>query len=222
MIILAAIAFAVSITEAETIRVPLNRTNGWQFLSYRKIATNTFRTTPAGLEIGVTNSAAPAVFPLARKSPVIELRASGRISGSLKVPPAKQGEKGFDDYAIRIGLVEAGKRTLSWREKQFAAGWIKKLFALAPPGTGINKIRFFNVGLDPKHIGRSRTHPLSELINETIVAVPNSNGEFAFTNHFNQPISVLAVWISADGDDSHSSFAVTVQRVELETPKKPE
>src|SRR3982751_3204108 len=76
---------------AEVVSVPLARTNGWQFLKYRKIEANTFRGTPSGLEIGVTNSAAPAIFPLATGLDVIELRVSGRITGSLRVPPDKQG-----------------------------------------------------------------------------------------------------------------------------------
>jgi hypothetical protein len=205
----------------ETYILPLNRTNGWQFLNYRKIPPNNFRASPAGLEIGVTNSAAPAVFPLPHPLQVTELRASGRISGSLKVPPGKQGEKGFDDYAVRVGLVAAGSRTLSWREKFVAVDWVKKLFSLAPRGTGISKIHFFNVGSDPKQVGRSRTHPLSELMQETVVAVPDADGRFAFTNRFTKPVSILAVWIACDGDDTKSSFAVTLGKVELETQSTP-
>src|SRR5438477_4096932 len=167
---------------SETIAVPLDRTNGWQFLHYRKIPSNKFRCTTNGLEIAVTNSAAPAVFPLTNSPQVGELRASGRISGSLKIPSDKQGEKRFDDYTVRIGLVEAGNRTPTWREKIMTANWVKKLFALAPRGTGIRKIHFFNVGTDPKQIGKNRTHPLSDLIEEKIVAVPDSSGNFAFTN----------------------------------------
>ncbi len=205
----------------ETYILPLNRTNGWQFLSYRKILPNAFRASSAGLEIGVTNSAAPAVFPLPHSLQVTEVRAIGRISGSLKIPTGKQGEKGFDDYAVRVGLVEAGSRTLSWRERLVSADWVKKLFALAPRGTGISKIHFFNVGMDSKQVGRSRTHPLSELMQETVVAMPDVDGRFAFTNRFTKPVSVLAVWIACDGDDTKSSFSVTLSNVELETQSTP-
>jgi hypothetical protein len=113
---------------AETFAVPLVKTNGWQFLSYRKIPPNAFRSTRDGLEIAVTNSAAPAVFPLTNALQVTELRASGNIYGTLKMPPGKQGEKGFDDYTVRVGLVELGTRKLSWRERIAAADWVKKTF----------------------------------------------------------------------------------------------
>ncbi|MEO7298102.1 MAG: hypothetical protein ABI042_05940, partial [Verrucomicrobiota bacterium] len=125
------------VARGETISLPLTKTNDWQFLSYRKIPSNTFRATTNGLEIGVTNSAAPAVLPLKDFPQVTELRVTGKISGSLKMPPNKQGEKGFDDYTVRVGLVESGARTLIWRERHFGPDWVNRLFALAPDGTGI-------------------------------------------------------------------------------------
>jgi hypothetical protein len=208
---------AQQLLSAGTFSLPLHSTNGWQFLNYRKIPPNTFRATPAGLEIGVTNSAAPAVFPLTNRLQASQLRVSGNIAGSLQVPPGKQGEKGYDDFIIRVGLVEPGPRTLSWREKIVSADWVKKLFALAPPGTGISRIHFFNVGVDRNQIGHRRAHPLSPLLQETIVAVPDATGHFAFTSHFTPPVKVLAVWIASDGDDTKSSFAVTLDTVEFET-----
>ncbi len=205
---------------AGTFLLPLQQTNGWQFLNYKKIPPNTFRATSGGLEIGVKHSAAPAVFPLTNSLQITELRASGKISGSLKVPSAKQGEKGFDDYAMRVGLVESGERTLSRREKIFSPDWVKKLFALAPPGKGIGKIHFFNVGTDAKQIGNHRTHPLSDLLEETVVVVPDASGNFSFTHRFAKPFDVVAVWISSDGDDTKSTFSVTLAKVELITADK--
>lgn len=219
-IVVLAITLSAPGSRGETIAVPLNHSNGWQFLRYRHIPANTFRPTPDGLEIGVTNSAAPAVFSFTNALRVIELRVSGRISGSLKLPSSKQGQKGFDDYALRVGLVEAGTRTLTWREKISSPGWIKQLFAVAPAGTGVSKIHFFNVGTDAKQICHTRVHPMGDLIQETIVAVPDSAGHFAFTNRFAPPMNVFAVWLSADGDDTHSSFAVTIEQAELRTVNK--
>ncbi len=209
------LGYSAELAGAEMFSLPLAKTNGWQFLAYRKIPANTFRATQGGLEIGVTNSAAPAVFPLTNAALVTELRVTGKISGSLDVPPEKQGAKRFDDYAVRVGLVESGRHTLSWREKRFAADWVKKLFALAPPGTGINKIHFLNIGASARQIGRFRTHPASELLQETVVATPDASGRFSFTNRLTRPINTIAVWISCDGDDTKSSFAVTLSKIEL-------
>lgn len=221
LLLLWLLTFVTVIARGGTFELPLTQTNGWQFLKYRHIPPNTFRCTAAGLVIGVTNSAAPAVFPLTNELSVTELRVSGKISGSLKVPPAKQGEKGFDDYTLRVGLVEPGTRTLNWWEKLTAADWVKELFALAPPGAGISKIQFFNVGTEATQIGRSRTYSSDGLMGQTVVAVPKADGNFIFTNRFIMPLKVIAVWISSDGDDTHSSFGVTLKKVELKTTPLP-
>lgn len=211
------LACAVPVARGGTFELPLTQTNGWQFLKYRHILPNTFRCISAGLIIGVTNSAAPAVFPLTNEMRVTELRVRGKISGSLKVPPDKQGEKGFDDYTLRVGLVEPGIHTLNWWEKLTAADWVKKLFALAPSGMGIGKIHFFNIGTETAQIGHSWTYPSKDLMEQTVVAVPNAGGDFSFTNRFTTPLKVIAAWISSDGDDTHSSFVVTLKQVEFKT-----
>lgn len=69
-----------------------------------------------------------------------ELRVGGKIAGTLKIQPGKQGERGFDDYAVRVGLVGSGRLKLNWRERIAAADWVKRLFALAPPAAGIGKM----------------------------------------------------------------------------------
>lgn len=206
-----------SVAQAGTFALPLDRTNGWQFLKYRKIAPNSFRPTPAGLVIGVTNSAAPAVFPLTNRLQVVEVRVIGRISGSLKVSSGKQGQAGFDDYALRVGLVETGPLTLNWRERIVAADWVKRLFALAPHGAGIGGIQFFNVGTDAAQIGRSRKYVGNVPMEQTVEAVPDAKGNFSFTKRFKRPLNTIAVWISCDGDDTHSTFAVTLKSVDLAT-----
>jgi hypothetical protein len=216
LLIFLLVSFAV-VAPGGTLVLPLTRTNGWQFLKYRQIPSNTFHCTSAGLVIGVTNSAAPAVFPLTNELHVVGFSVSGKISGSLNVTPDKQGEKEFDDFTLRLGLVEPGTRTLSWWEKLTAADWVKKLFSLAPPGMGISKIHSYNVGTVAAQIGRSWAYDSDVPMEQTVVAVPDADGHFTFTNRFNQPFKVIAVWISSDGDDTHSLFVVTLKRVEFKT-----
>lgn len=56
---------------------------------------------------------------------------------------------------------------------------------------------------------------------QTVLAVPDAGGYFAFTNQFDQPLKGVAVWISSDGDDTHSSFGVTLDQLELRTALQP-
>jgi hypothetical protein len=54
---------------------------------------------------------------------------------------------------------------------------------------------------------------------ETIVAVPDSDGRFSFTQRFAKPMHVVAFWIASDGDDTRSSYSVTLGKLQLETSK---
>ncbi|MGI8964545.1 MAG: hypothetical protein ACR2H1_00465, partial [Limisphaerales bacterium] len=56
-----------------------------------------------------------------------------------------------------------------------------------------------------------------KLLEETVAAVPEADGHFTFTTRLAQPMDVVAVWISCDGDDTKYSFAVVLNKVELVT-----
>jgi hypothetical protein len=157
----------------------------------------------------------PVIYPLPSPMAVSTVRVRGRIEGTLRVPAERQGEAKFDDYAFRIGLVESGERTLNFVERQFAASWVRKLFELAPKGSGISHIHFFNLGTDRAQIGRERQHPLSDLILEKVVAVPAPDGRFELVHALNPPPQTLAIWLSSDGDDTGSRFTVLVEEIEL-------
>jgi hypothetical protein len=173
------------------------------------------RFSPAGLQIMVDKSAMPLIYPLPSQVRVAAVRVRGRIEGKLDVPAQRQGEKGFDDYAFRIGLVEPGERTLGFVQRPFAAAWVRKLFDLAPKGGGISHIRFYNVGADASQLGRRRQHPASELLLEEVVAVPRPDGRFDFEHRLDPPLATLALWLSTDGDDTGSRYTVWVEQIEL-------
>jgi len=196
--------------------VPLGDQADWQVLRYSSLPPHRVRFSQAGLEMAVDGSAMPLIHPLSRPIRVKSIRVKGRIEGTLRVPPERQGDEKFDDYVLRIGLVEPGKRTLNFFQRQFAAPWVRKLFELAPQGSGISRIHFFNVGADRARIGERRQDPLSDLILERIVAVPGPDGRFDFSHALERPLEALAIWLSSDGDDSGSKFTVFVEQIELQ------
>ncbi|MGQ0546718.1 MAG: hypothetical protein ACT4P3_15500 [Betaproteobacteria bacterium] len=190
-------------------------------LRYRNLPPHRVRFSAAGLEIAVTGSAMPLIYPLPRKLQVAGIRVQGRVEGTLRLPAERQGEKRFDDYALRIGLVEPGTRTLGFVERQTAPRWVRKLYELAPPGSGISRIHFFNVGATAAQIGRARQHPQSDLMLEKVVASPRADGRFDFAYPLERPLDTVAIWLSADGDDTGSTFTVFVERIELALAKRP-
>ena len=195
--------------------VPLTDAMAWQQLQYRNRPPHKLRFTASGLHIDVDGSAMPLIHPLPAKLRVAGVRVRGRVEGSFTVPPGKQGEKDFDDYVFRLGLVEPGEHRLNFLERQVAAEWVRRLYALAPEGTGIAGIRFLNVGADPAHLGRERRHPLSELITERVVALPAPDGRIDFSYRFERPIEAIAVWLSSDGDDTGARYGIDIESIEL-------
>ena len=195
--------------------IPLTSATGWEVLTYRKIPAHAVRFDAGGLRIDVDRSAAPIVYPLATARHVRGLRAHGRLEGQLRTTAAQQGQPGFDDYVLRVGLVEVGTRSLGWMERRMSPAWLRRLFDLAPPDLGIAGIRFFNVGLAPQQVGQSRQHPASDHIVERVVTVPDLQGRIVLSVDVDVPVHTAAVWISADGDDTASRFTLTLERLEL-------
>jgi hypothetical protein len=210
------LVLGVNVAVAQTsIVVPLDQPSGWQVLEFRRIPPHRVRFTAAGLEMRVESSAMPVIYPLPKPARVAAVRVKGRVDGTLRLPPGRQGEPGFDDYAFRIGLVEPGPRTLNFVQRQVAAPWVRRLFELAPPGSGMSGIRFFNVGTAREQVGRRRQHPSSDLLTEEVVSALPADGRFDFTHTLDRPLDAIAVWLSSDGDDTASSFTVLVEEIEL-------
>lgn len=208
-------------TLALLLAIPLTTGAGWEVLRYRGIAPHVVAFGPEGLRVDVNASAAPLVYPLDRPRRVTGVRAEGRIVGTLQTDARRQGARGADDYALRVGLVEVGTRRPGWLERRMAPAWVERLFSLAPPDLGIAGIRFFNVALSPSQVGQSRQHPASALISERVVTAPDGSGRFTVAVDLETPIESAAVWLSVDGDDTGSRFTLTLARLELRLGDEP-
>jgi len=147
---------------SQWLKIPLDSSNRWQALRYKNIPANRIRFSKDGMTISVNNSASPLIYPLDQPLLVTRLRVEAQIEGSLNVGGPRQGEKGYDDYVLRIGLVVPGKKRLNFIQRMTAPEWVRALFKLAPEGTGISKVQFFNVAASPGQIGKSRQHPSSD------------------------------------------------------------
>ena len=75
------------------------------------------------------------------------------------------------------------------------------------------------MGVEPGQIGHRRQHPSSELILEEVVAVPDREGRFELFVRLESAIETAAIWISTDGDDTRSTYTVTIERIELNGPE---
>ncbi len=195
--------------------IPLQQ-KGWSEISFGKIPANKVEHSAQQLKIQVKSSASPLVYKLDHLVNISSFQINLKFSGDLKAPAAEK--KWEEDSLFRIGLVAKGDKTLSGVKKLFAPDWVKKLFALAPEGIGLDKIYFYNVGRTLSQMGLSRPHPKSELMNEEIVAVRKTGGNSMQINKsLNPPVPTSALWISVDGDDTNSEFQTTIENITLQT-----
>ncbi|MCB0377812.1 MAG: hypothetical protein KDD33_04905 [Bdellovibrionales bacterium] len=197
--------------------VPLNQKGAWQDLAYRSIPKNQLVFSDQGLEIQVKKSSSPTFFPLPEPMKIHKISAKAKVSGGgIQIPSGKtQGHKGFDDFPFRLGIVEKGDQRLNWFQRQVAPAWVLKLHSLAPEGIGVKGINYIVATNQKKLIGQSRKHPLSDLIHETYVTMPNDKGEITIEKSFDPPVEGLALWIGADGDDTGSSFDLVIEKIEI-------
>lgn len=202
---------------AGALALPVQQEGNWQLLQYNGLEANQVSFSQQGMAVTVERSASPIIYPLDTPRTVSRVEVSGNLSNLLDLPADLQGQKGSDDFSLKIGLVVAGDKTLNGFQRLFSAKWIRKLFDLAPAGAGVEKIYFLNAVQDESLLGQQRQHPLSELIFEDNVWLLNESGDFSLIHDLDDPQPVIAVWLSIDGDDTRSSYTTTIKSLLLKS-----
>jgi hypothetical protein len=230
--------------QAETpLRISLNEAGNWQQLHYRGIAANQITYGTKGMLIDVKASASPLILPLNPAVVVSQFDLELHIIGSLNLNTRvgeHQGDKAYDDFLFRLGLVYEGEKTLNLLQRTVAPKWIKQLYLLAPKNSGVDHIEFFTVYSDAALGGQRRQHPLSDLIFERFVidandpnylhiddmtenmtdstkenTTGNKEKRIKVSINTDSKQAVIALWLSSDGDDTQSHFQVTVKTLTL-------
>jgi len=202
---------------AGAIALPMQHEGNWQLLEYSRLDANQVIFTDQGMKVTVDQSASPIIYPLDDPQTVTGVTVTGNLSNLLNVAADRQGQQGSDDFSLKIGLVVAGDKTLNAVQKLFSAKWVRKLYDLAPEGTGVDKIYFLNAVQQKGLLGQQRQHPLSDLIYENNVWLLDKTGDFTLNYKLADPQKVIAVWLSIDGDDTRSSYTTTIKSLLLES-----
>ncbi|MGV3756035.1 MAG: hypothetical protein ACO1QS_11685 [Verrucomicrobiota bacterium] len=194
--------------------LPLSKPDKWHLVVYDKLPANRLIHRSDYLEIQVNGSAGPILHVLPEIQRVKAIRVKGRYEGNLRMPVGKQGLKDFDDYVLRVGLVEPGPHKLNRLQRAAAPEWLKTVESLTQP-YGVERVHFFNVAQEPTAIGTHRIHPQSKLIEESIVAAVSVQHRTDFEVELKTPSPTVAIWLSADGDDTGSSFKLVIEEIQL-------
>lgn len=198
--------------------LPVADSSAWQQLEFNNVPANDLHFSAEGLTITVNQSASPIIYPLVTPRQVARVRVGGHLSGLVNLTQTAQGQPRADDFALRLGLVIAGDRTLKPMQRMMAPSWVKTLFALAPAdaGAGIDRIEFFVASQQRSLLGTQREHPLSDLLVENVVWLLDKPGRFSFSWQLPSAETVIAVWLASDGDDTDSHFRITITEIHLD------
>jgi hypothetical protein len=193
----------------------------WKQVSYKKIKSNKVEFAVDSILVTVDESASPLVYALPAPFKIKRIKVTAEISG-LGLDQIKENKKLIDDSPFRIGLVLEGSNKLNFFQRKIAADWVLELFKLAPKGSGLSHIEFYNVGWVNSQKGHSRTHPASKLIKENwpltldgIVANKDSllvQAEFLIQADLHNT-NTQAFWVSIDGDDLKMKYKTKIREI---------
>ena len=204
---------------ARTMAVPLQlQHHGWQQLNYKRIPANRINQLEHGIEIRIRASASPLIYLFEQPVELRKIRVTGQM-GALPVIPQGlvQGEQGADDFALRVGLVLEGEKRLNFAQRLIAAPWVRSLFELAPADTGIDQILFLNLANPGKLGWRKRAHPAGHgLYTEYILKQVEAYRPYELEHELAMPERVMALWTSADGDDTRSEYTLSIESIHYE------
>ena len=54
---------------------------------------------------------------------------------------------------------------------------------------------------------------------EEVVGVVEKTGSLSFAKTFEQPVEVVALWLSIDGDDTGSEYQVDIESIQITSSK---
>ena len=217
--------------DGQMLRIPLklckdtdSQGQGWKVLQFKNRLPNKVFCDKKGLHIKVQCSANLLVYGLDKQTDVNSVVLEGAVTGLPRIPEGKkQGDKKADDFAIRFGLVIAGKKRLNRIEKLFATELVKHLFGQAPKSQGLDHVLFLNLANDPPPKWQKRIHPIGKgLLREQIACVKGTSGDFTIKAEFQKPCEVLALCIICDGDHTKSEFQVTIKDIRLNPKRRKE
>lgn len=196
--------------------LPVQVKDKWELETYSNIPANDVNFSSEGIRIKVRKSASPLMYPLSQPGKISGFKIAGEFYGLPQLTEvSRQGGKGADDYALRLGLIVPGTRQLSGWRKLIAPAWVKNLFQKMPQGMGLDAVHFFNITQNPSQVNTSRVHPASELIREEFIAQVSKIGTFQYEYQLKEPVSAVALWLAIDGDDTQSSYDVVISSLEL-------
>jgi hypothetical protein len=195
--------------------LPVDQITDWQVLEYSSLKPNQVTFSESGMTVSVDHSASPIIYPFPEPKIVTKIEVEGSLSNLLELSDGLQGNKGNDDFSLRVGLVIQGEKTLSSVQRWFSPKWVTTLFDLAPKGIGVDHIHFLSAVQFPELLEKPSEIQDSDLFSDQYTWLIDKPGDFKLKHQLKEPLSVIAIWISIDGDDSQSQYTTVINKLTI-------
>lgn len=198
--------------EAQAEPVALSQHNT-QHIQFRRIPPNQYHFEQDMLRIEVDDSASFLLLPFKQVKTVSTVHFDWMLeSGELRLEDAAhEASRPGDDAVFKLGLLIEGDPGFG---NPLAPKWLKQAnAALTTPSN-----RMIYIVANAKHpAGESWTSPYNSKV-EMIAAQGRAleAGWSRASYIFEQPVSVVGLWLMADGDSTDSRFSTRVKNIELE------
>ena len=183
----------------------------WNKVKYEKIKENTVIQTENGLKVSVNNSSSALVYKFDKPTSVKEVYIKAELNGKINYGQKIPGSEKADDFPLRLGFILKGKNKLNFFQKAIAPNWLAELNEISSSAGGLDKI-YSLVFYSEKPDFEKREHPLSPYFFEE-VGGRFINSKLKGKYSFSTEKEIIGLWLSSDGDDTHSSYEVIIVNI---------
>lgn len=202
------IVFPLQVSAAD---IPLNDAY-FEHIQFKRIKPSQYSYSDDVLKAEVDAGASILMHSFDTVQQVSQINFLWRSTGMPKIADDEQeARKDGDDAVLKIGLLlRADEKSFN----PFLPAWMKRVDALLkfPSENMIYLI------VDARHVvGAEWDNPYNKRVKMVSVgSVGNGDGWQRASHSFAQPVSVVAMWVMADGDNTQSQFTSYLKDIQLQ------
>ena len=188
-------------------------------ISFDNIAKTQYRFAGDVLQAKVKRSASALILPFDQAQQVERIAFEWKHqAGEIRwQTPQQQKEKEGDDAYWRIGLILEGKAPMI---PFFAPAWIKQVLSIVKLES--NRMLYLIVG-SPLAAQTQWPSPYSDSISNLALASEDASAKEPWRSavwQASEALSVVGLWLMADGDNTGSSFQTALRNLRMDVKKK--
>ena len=181
----------------------------WSIINFDDITPTKYELQDKKLMITVAESNSFILLPFKEVKRIRRVSIEWDLVGSIEKNTRKrEEEKSGDDFPLRVGLLVKGKKaTIPF----FAPSWVKLIRERM--NFGVERIEYFVLGSNHKN-QETWENPFSDDFKMTAVeSILLKGGGKQADILIPQGLDVVGIWVMSDGDNTKSSFKVSVDRM---------